>query len=80
MPSAWISPYPPKKTGRKTVSYRVFFRVGGRESVPQRAGSFKTKRDAERRRAWVIGEMAAMRVPDIRLTALEGVSHSFRGR
>jgi integrase len=45
------------------------FRVGGRESVPRYAGSFRTQREAAARRKWVDGELAAMRVPDIRLVA-----------
>src|SRR6266516_1317265 len=40
------------------------FRVGGRESAPRYAGSFATKREALARKAWVLGELAAMRVPD----------------
>src|SRR6266536_2909868 len=39
------------------------YRVGGRESSPRYAGSFATKRDALARKAWVAGELAAMRVP-----------------
>ena len=62
MPSAWISPRATKDGSRR---YRVLFRVGGRESPPRYAGSFKTKREALARRAWVVGELAAMRVPDL---------------
>jgi hypothetical protein len=47
----------------------VRFRLGGAESVPRFAGSFRTKRDADTRRAWVLGELAAMRVPDVRAIA-----------
>lgn len=42
------------------------YRVGGRESSPRYAGSFATKRDALARKAWVVGELAAMRIPDRR--------------
>ncbi len=45
------------------------FRVGGRESLPRYAGSFPKLRDAQARRSWVLGELAAMRVPDIRTLA-----------
>jgi hypothetical protein len=42
------------------------FRLGGRESAPRYAGTFSTKREALARKAWVAGELAAMRVPDRR--------------
>src|SRR5438477_5488647 len=45
------------------------FRVGGRESTPRRAGCFQTMREAKIRRAWVAGELAALRVPDLELVA-----------
>jgi integrase len=62
MASAWI-------TRRQTASghrYRVLYRTGGRDTAAQYAGSFERKRDAEARRNWVIGELAAMRLPDVR--------------
>ena len=62
MPSSWITTRPTADGGKR---YRVLFRVGGRESSPRYAGSFQTKRDALSRRAWVTGELAAMRVPDL---------------
>lgn len=65
MPSAWIE-RTPTKSG---TSYRVKFRIGGRESVPRRAGCFRTMREANTRKAWVAGELAAMRVPDLSLLA-----------
>jgi integrase len=43
------------------------YRLGGRESMPRYAGSFSTKREALARKAWVLGELAALRVPDLRL-------------
>jgi integrase len=43
------------------------YRLGGRESMPRYAGSFATKREALGRKAWVLGELAALRVPDLRL-------------
>ena len=64
MASAWI-------TARETASgrkrYRVMYRLGGREAVPRYAGSFSTRREALARKAWVVGELAALRVPDLRL-------------
>lgn len=62
MPSAWVEPRPTKSGARR---YRVKFRLGGRESVPRYAGSFRTAREANARKAWVLGELAAMRVPDL---------------
>lgn len=52
--------------------YRVLFRVGGRETKQQYAGSFRTKSEALERRRWVDGELAAMRVPNVR--ALDAAS------
>ncbi len=65
MPSAWVK----RRRGRTGVRYRVEFRVGGRESSVRYAGSFRTMRDAAARKAWVTGELAAMRVPDLTLLA-----------
>jgi integrase len=42
------------------------YRIGGAESAPRYAGSFKTKTEARERQRWVDGELAAMRVPDIK--------------
>ncbi|MEP6813904.1 MAG: site-specific integrase, partial [Actinomycetota bacterium] len=61
MPSAWIR----KRAGKTGDRFRVEYRLGGRESRPHYAGSFQTKRDALARKAWVTGELAAMRVPDL---------------
>ena len=57
--------------------YRVMFRVGGRESTPRYAGSFPTKRDALTRRAWVSGELAAMRVPNVAALAEPAAAPTF---
>lgn len=62
-------------TRRQTKSgsrYVVRFRLGGRETQPLHAGSFKTRKEAEARARWVSGELAAMRVPDVRLAAKHG--------
>src|SRR5207253_116256 len=56
------------------------FRVGGRESAPRYAGSFTTKREALARKAWVLGELAAMRVPIIDSRASPPRSPSARSR
>ncbi len=47
--------------------YRVMYRLGGRETAPRYGGSFRTQREALARRAWILGELAAMRAPDLRL-------------
>jgi integrase len=69
MASAWISS---RLTRSGAKRYRVMYRLGGRESSPRFAGSFATKRDALARKAWVLGELAAMRVPDHRRAADSG--------
>jgi hypothetical protein len=66
MASSWIVTRPMKGGGKR---YRVMFRIGGRESSPRYAGSFRTQREALERRRWVDGELAAMRVPDLSLLA-----------
>ena len=60
----WITTRP---TAGRRSRYRVMYRLGGRESMPRYAGSFATKREALARKAWVMGELAALRVPDLRL-------------
>lgn len=63
MPSSWIE----RRPGR----FRVRYRVGGRETAPRYAGIFTTMREARIRRDYVAGELAALRVPDLRLLAPE---------
>jgi hypothetical protein len=63
MASVWVARRPRKNGG---VSFRVMFRLGGRESSPRYGGSFKTMREARIRRDWIAGEFAAFRVPDLR--------------
>lgn len=70
MPSAWITR---RLTTHGDPRYRVLFRIGGRESMPRYGGSFATKRDALARKAWVVGELAAMRVPDVRALRSDAV-------
>ncbi|MBA3412363.1 MAG: site-specific integrase [Actinobacteria bacterium] len=62
MASVWLTTRATKSGERR---YRVEFRLGGRESTSQYAGSFKTKTAAVARRRWVEAELAAMRVPDL---------------
>jgi len=66
MSSSWIVK---RTTGSGKARYLVRFRVGGRESSVQHAGAFTTMREAKARRDWAAGELAHMRVPDIRSLA-----------
>jgi integrase len=68
MASVWITTRTTKSGDRR---YRVEYRLGGREAPTRYGGSFKTKREADERRRWITGELAARRVPD--LSPLEGV-------
>jgi integrase len=64
MSSAWVEK---RKTGSGKIRYRVEYRLGGRESASRYAGSFTTQRDALARKAFVAGELAACRVPNLDL-------------
>jgi integrase len=66
--SVSIRPRPTKSCPSRHV---VEFRVGGRETPVKHGGSFPNKRLASIRAAWIHGELAAMRVPDVRLLAAE---------
>jgi integrase len=67
MASVWIVT---RVTPAGAKRYRVEYRLGGRESRTTYGGSFKTQREALERRRWIAGELAAVRVPDLRaLTA-----------
>lgn len=60
--------HPPSKHHPKGhVTYRVDYRIGGRAAAKQYAGTFTRQADADARRRWVLGELAAMRVPDLAL-------------
>jgi integrase len=68
-----------------SVRFRVLYRLGGRETSPKHGGSFPTKRLAEKRRDWIAGELANLRVPDLLLLEAEGsvvtlraVAHEWR--
>jgi len=69
MASAWITKRPRKGGG---ATWRVLYRVGGREATPRHGGSFRTQRQAETRQRWIEDELAAMRVPNLRLIAPQG--------
>src|SRR5215210_9245231 len=62
MASTWITTRVTKRGDRR---YRVEYRVGGRESASRYGGSFKTRREADERKRWIAGELAAKRVPNL---------------
>jgi integrase len=88
MPSVWVaSRHSSKCRSRKkngggscdcTKRFRVAYRVGGRESVPQYGGSFRTDREAKIRKAWVAGEFAAMRLPNLDALAAPAKASTLR--
>ncbi len=67
MASVWLVT---RITSKGEKRYRVECRLGGREAPMRYAGSFRTKREALERKAWVAGELAACRVPDLTAFAL----------
>jgi integrase len=64
--SVWLTI---RTTGAGAKRFRVEFRAGGREAPILYAGSFKTLREANDRKRWISGELAARRVPDLRFAA-----------
>jgi integrase len=62
MSSAWIATRPTKDGGKRC---RVLFRLDNHSTPTRYGGSFRTKREALLRRAWIAGELAARRVPDL---------------
>jgi hypothetical protein len=74
-----------RRTRGGGIRYIVRYRLGGREAKFMSAGSFKTMREARARLQWVSGELAAMRVPDLRHVSepvepvtLEAVAEAWR--
>jgi integrase len=70
MASAWIT----RRRTNDGIRHRVMFRVGGRESSPRYGGSFATQREAKLRKDFITGELAALRVPALRLLVPEPAS------
>ncbi len=66
MPSAWTER---RETRGGGFRFCVRYRIGGRESALRFGGSFRTLREAKIRRDAIGGELAALRVPDVRLLA-----------
>jgi integrase len=75
MASVWIRIRPTKDGSKR---YRVEYRHGGRESRIRYGGSFKTKREATTRAAWIAGELAARRVPDLSPHAEQAAAPTLR--
>lgn len=75
MASVWLKRRP---TASGSTRFRVVYRLGGRESRVLYAGSFPTKREALVRKAWVAGELAAMRVPDLAILVESPVAPTLR--
>jgi integrase len=72
MSSVWIRKRV-TDTGKNgpTTRWRVEWRAAGRGSTVRYGGSFKTQREALNRKAWISGELAALRVPEIRMVERE---------
>jgi integrase len=63
MASVWIR----TRAAKRGVRHRVEYRLGGRESPDLFGGSFATRREATLRKAWILNEIAANRVPVLSL-------------
>jgi integrase len=64
--SSWIVK---RTTSAGERRYRVEYRLGGREAPTCYGGSFKTLREANDRKRWIAGELAAKRAPDLAFVA-----------
>lgn len=62
MPSTWILTRTTPTGGRR---YQVRYRLGGRESRQRYGGSFRSRREAEGRARYIVGELAGLRVPSL---------------
>jgi integrase len=67
MASVWIR----SRETRNGKSFVVGYRIAGRESSSRHGGSFRTKRLAMIRAAWIESELAARRLPDLGLLTRE---------
>jgi integrase len=75
MASVWIT-VRRRKNGAKR--YRVEFHLGGRGARSRYAGVFATRREANIRKQWVAGELAAQRIPDLRSLRAPAVAPTLR--
>src|SRR4051812_556804 len=74
MASCWVERRP---TADAKQRYVVKFTLGGRAARKRYAGSFKTAREAQLRRQWISGELAALRVPDLTILAEPTIAPTF---
>jgi integrase len=68
MASSWITS---RETKDGSKRFRVEYRPGGREARVRYGGSFRTLREAKIRRDVIAGELAALRLPALRLAEPE---------
>jgi integrase len=62
MPSVWVRR---RQTAKGKRRFIVEYRIGGRGRPILYGGSFRTAADAAIRKAWISGELAARRLPDL---------------
>jgi integrase len=74
MASVWITTRTTAAGGKR---YRVEYRLGGRESRIRYGGSFTTLRLAKIRKAYLVGELAALRVPELEALAEQPSAPTF---
>jgi integrase len=74
MPSVWVRTRPTKDGGKR---WRVEYQLGGRRTRIRYGGSFKTQREALIRKAYIAGELAARRVPELRTFAEPTLAPTF---
>jgi integrase len=75
MSSVWVKARTTKDGSKR---YRVEYRPGGRDTPTAFAGSFRTRRLAIVRAAWVENELAAGRIPALELVPAEKASPTFK--
>jgi integrase len=73
--SVWIKT---RRTKAGENRYRVEYRPGGRDTASVFAGSFRTKRIATVRAAWIETELAAGRIPDLALEPVQTTSPTLK--
>ena len=73
MPSAWVERYETPGGGTR---FRARYTLGGKGARRRHGGSFQRKADANLRVAWLRGQLAAMRVPNLSALAEDASSVS----
>jgi len=63
-----------KRASSSGPRYRVVYRLGGRESTERYGGSFPTRALAVKRKAWIDGELAYSRVPQLQFVDAQPVA------